>query len=273
MKTFFIFVVEKYFTFVKKFLKSFYMRLYSDYVKETYVFRKGKGPYRKSGHSKKITKVVRKTEFELDKEKLLNESVKYFIHLGEFINKYSGENVPGHWNMFIWQPRRMLNRYIDLVEPDQDDFDFDSEFESPDTPETTSPVITPRSPIPLRRARRPFQEYPDTLATNDDERCKICMVNKKCIIFIPCGHVGVCNSCCSEIYSCRFIRSDYVRGPYLSDRIPVCRPLDISILSAETDEEYIEGVIQELCSPSYNRTKQCIFCKHKIDTFKIMFSV
>jgi hypothetical protein len=270
MKTFFRFVFERYFSFLKNFFKNIYDTLYSEYVKETYVFRKGKGPYKRSGRSKKITKAIRKTKFELDKEKLLNESVKYFIHIGEFINKYSNENNLWHWNMFIWQPRRLLNNYLDLVEPD-DESDF--EFEFPITPDTTSPVITPRSPIPLRRARRPIREYSDTLATNDEERCKICMVNKKCIIFLPCGHVGICNSCCAETYSCRFVRSENVSGPYLSDCLPIHRPLDINILTAETDEEYIEGVIQELCSPSYNRTKKCIFCKNKVEEFKIMFSV
>ncbi len=35
-----------------------------------------------------------------------------------------------------------------------------------------------------------------------DLTCKICFLNKSCILFLPCGHLFTCPSCAERLYSC-----------------------------------------------------------------------
>jgi hypothetical protein len=270
MKTFLSFIIEKYFIIIKNFLeirinilKSFYLNLKMEYFAKTYIFNIGKGTFKRPKHRKAV--IVQNDPFEMDKNKLLEETVKYYIQLGKFINEYSNENVHWHWNDFIWAPRRELKRHIRRIELSK------LPIFPPPSPvsEFSSPPETPKKPI--RRALHRFKKYPDVAAENDEERCKICMVNKKCIIFLPCAHVGMCNSCCAETYKKRFMTSLWVKKPYLSDCMPL--PPKRGILDAEDEDEFIHNLIQELTEPRYHHSKKCVFCKEKIKDFKIFYSV
>lgn len=277
MNTFLYFIIEKYFTIIKNFLeirinvlKSFYLNLKMEYFAKTYTFHPGKRirkPILKRPKHRKVVAVQNDDPFEIDKNKLLEETEKYYIHLGKFINEYSGENVHWDWNDFIWTPHRELKQHIQRIELSKlpilppPPLSPVSEFSSP----------SETSKKPIRRALRRFKQYPDVVAENDEERCKICMVNKKCIIFLPCAHVGMCNSCCAETYKKRFMTSLWVKKPYLSDCMPL--PPKRNILDAEDEDEFIHNVIQELTAPRYHHSKKCVFCKEKIKQFKIFYSV
>ena len=270
MTNFLYFIIEKYFTTIKNFLeirinvlKSFYLNL-----KMEYTFHPGKRTSKsiiKRPKHRKVVVVQNDDPFEIDKNKLLKETEKYYIQLGRFINEYSGENVHWDWNDFIWTPHRELKQHIQRIELSK------LPTLPPQYPvsEFYSPIKTPKKPI--RRALRRFKQYPDVVAENDEERCKICMINKKCIIFLPCAHVGMCNSCCAETYKKRFMKSLWVKKPYLSDCLPL-HPMR-NILDAEDEDEFIHNVIQELTAPIYHYSKKCVFCKEKIKDFKIFYSV
>jgi hypothetical protein len=274
MTNFLFFIIEKYFTIIKNFLeikinvlKSFYFNLKMEYIAKTYKFHPGRRTYKAIIKRPKRRKaiVIQKDPFENNRMKLLEESEKYYIQLGKFINEYSNENVHLDWNDFIWTPYRELKHYIQGIENSRSP----TLPPTPSVSEFSSPPETPKNPI--HRALRAFKQYPDVAAENDEERCKICMINKKCIIFLPCAHVGICNSCCAEIYKQRFMTSIYVKKPYLSDRLPL--PPKRNILDAEDEDEFIHNIIQELTAPMYHYSKKCVFCKEKIILFKIFYSV
>jgi len=274
MNTFLYFIIEKYFTIIKNFLeirinvlKSFYFNLKMEYFSKTYTFHMGKKTYKgiKKGPNYRKIITVKTDHFEDDKNILLGETEKYYIQLGKFINKYSGENSCWDWNDFIWTPHRDLKEYIEVIGLSR------LPVLSPQSPvsDLSSPPETPRKSF--RRALRPFKQYADMFAENDEERCKICMINKKCIIFLPCGHVGMCNSCCAETYKKKFMTSLYTKKPYLSNCLPL--PHMVNILDIEDEDEFIHNVIQELTAPTYQYSKKCVFCKEKINQFKIFYSV
>jgi len=88
------------------------------------------------------------------------------------------------------------------------------------------------------------------------------MTNKKVVGFFPCGHVGICNSCCAKTYKYRFVCGRNCR-PYLLQTLPL--PARVFTLSEfQTEEEYMNEIIRELTQPRYHRSMRCVFCKDKI---------
>ena len=272
MKDFLFFVFDKYATSSKNFLelqlenfKSFYKKLYSEYISKKYTFHPGRW----------VSKPKRKPKynydpFDKDKGNLLKETEKFYIVLGSFINKYSGRNVHLDWNEFIWQPHREIKSFIDYIQLQR----------LPRLPPPIPPpLIIPPSPtcsdfsdsdLPIRRAKRNTKQYPDTLASCDEERCKVCMTNRKIICFMPCGHIGMCNACCAQIYKKRFSTSIYVSKPYICDTLPLPPKNN---LNYENEDSFIYSIIEELTQPRYHHSKNCIFCKEKIQKMQLIFSV
>ena len=57
----------------------------------------------------------------------------------------------------------------------------------------------------------------DTIEKNEDQKlCKICMVNEKCVLFEPCGHLISCEKCV----------------PSLEKKCPMCRQLITKFVKA-----------------------------------------
>jgi len=68
----------------------------------------------------------------------------------------------------------------------------------------------------------------DEPATSEENRCIICLVNRRCVLLYPCGHLCVCVGCSSKIESC-----------------PVCRaPTSdlVKVFGAATDPEVAAAV-------------------------------
>ena len=82
----------------------------------------------------------------------------------------------------------------------------------------------------------------------------------------------MCNSCCAETYKKKFMTSLNVKKPYLSDTLPE-PPTLFNISENQTEDEYINEIIRELTQPHYHRSKKCIFCKEKIEEFKLIYSI
>lgn len=276
MKDFLFFIYKKYFHFTKQFIQEkinvlniFYKGLYFDYLTSRYKFHPGRRVIKpRQGYRRRRRQVITHDIFDVDKQKLLEETEKFYIILGSFINKYSSDKVHWHWNDYIWQPHREIKGLVENLEMQR----------LPVLP--PPPITVPPSPtfsdfsetytLP-RRARRTFKPYPDTLASGDDERCKVCMTNKKIICFLPCGHIGMCNTCCAEIYKKRFIISlSSAKRPYICDTVPL--PPENN-LNYDDDESFMESIIDELTQPKYNKTRHCIFCKEKVLNFRLVFSV
>jgi hypothetical protein len=46
----------------------------------------------------------------------------------------------------------------------------------------------------------------DVRTSIEHEQCKICMDNKRCVLFNPCGHIVACNSCSRNLSACPLCR-------------------------------------------------------------------
>lgn len=272
MKEFLFFIYEKYFQITKDFiqekingLNNFYKGLYSEYLTSRYTFHPGRRIITPKRRRRRV--LVRAAPapdpFDTDKKNLLEETEKFYIILGTFINKYSGDNVHWDWNDYIWQPHREIKSLVDHVSLQR------LPILPPPPPVPSSPTVS-ETPTPVRRARRRFKQYPDTPASCDEERCKVCMTNKKIICFMPCGHIGMCNSCCATLYKKRFMTSLDLPKPYICDTLPL--PPKIN-LNYENEESFIDSIIDELTQPRYHHSKNCIFCKEKIKKMQLIFSV
>jgi hypothetical protein len=157
----------------------------------------------------------------------------YFGTLGAFINHRERPEVGlFDFNTYIWTVRRELNEYLNRGPPPP-----------PPPPPLSAPPPPPPPPPPLRRARRPTRPIADTPAQNDTERCKICMENKVMIICLPCGHAGLCNSCCKTVY-----------GIHLKKR-------------------FTDGIIVTHRHHSAEGPHGCLFCKERVDDFKKMYLI
>ena len=243
---------------VSIFLNYFFKKKYQP----TYTFTMGR---RKRHVVRRRPKIVKKQEedsFEKDKKKLLKHMEEFYDVYGTFVNTYAGssERVAFAWNDEIWKPMSRIKNFVKTCEL----------FQFPISPSYSS--VPPRSSKPIRRARRPYRPFQDLPATSEEDKCNICMTNKKIIGFFPCGHVGICNSCCKNIYKNYFKISNKDNKPYLLDTLP--EPPIINIYDEyENEEDFIHNIIHELCQPRFHISKKCVFCKEKIKSFKIIYSI
>ena len=202
-------------------------------------------------------------------DRVKNTADEYFYALGEHINSTCRDSphvCSVSWYWFVWTPRRKLHEFLDLMNAPPDPLTF--EFAEPE-PEP-EPELTPEPTVKkIRRAKRPFGMLPDSPADTVSDRCKICMVNKKVIVTYPCGHLGICNTCCEGMYRKKFMLAPGTnRRPYLIDCVPLPPPP-----SATSDFGSVDEIIQELTTPRYHITKKCIFCKTAIQKFRLTYSV
>ena len=266
MIQFISFMFNKYLIILTDYLYVKYNILNSFYKKK-YIFHPGRRTKRR--RRRVLVQAPAPDPFDTDKKNLLEETEKFYIILGTFINKYSGDNVHWDWNDYIWQPHREIKNLVDGITLQRLPI-------LPSRPTFSVPASPSFSDVsdffekPKRKARRRFKQYPDTPASCDEERCKVCMINKKIICFMPCGHIGMCNSCCTEIYKKRFMTSLDVPKPYICDIIPQ-PPTDN--LNYENEDTFIDSIIEELTQPEYHNTKKCIFCKETIQKIQLIFSV
>jgi hypothetical protein len=224
----------------------------------------------------KILKKQQKEEeeedpFEKDKKNLLKHMEEFYYVYGTFVNTYAGSavKVAFAWNDEIWEPMRQIKSFINTCELLQF---YISPSPSPSPFSSPSPSPSP-SPEPLRRARRPYRPFQDLPATSEEDKCKICMINKKVIGFFPCAHVGTCNLCCKYIYNVYFKISNKDNKPCLSLTLPEPPKLNIHDDDSEDEEEFINNTILELSQPRFHHSKKCVFCKEKIENFKIIYSI
>ena len=257
---FYFFIFKKLFINIKK----FYIRLYQLYLNEevyskmTFSLGKPRDPTKYVRRRKIIEK---KSNFEKDKENLLKNMEKFYYTYGTFVNTYGGslKNISLAWNYEIWTPMRNVNNYIDKVQL-VEHFPLSSpSLSSVSSFESLSTLDS------YPRALRHYRPFHDSPSTTNVDNCKICMTNKKMIGFFPCGHIGICNSCCKNIYKKFFKISNKDNKAYLMDTLPL--PLTTNTY------ETIEDVIYELTQPRFHHSKKCVFCKEKIESFKIMYSV
>jgi hypothetical protein len=55
--------------------------------------------------------------------------------------------------------------------------------------------------------QRPILPVIDIPASTPEEACAICLVNKKVVAFVPCGHATWCGSCASKVDTCPTCRA------------------------------------------------------------------
>lgn len=63
----------------------------------------------------------------------------------------------------------------------------------------------------------PSNGYTDVIADKEEETCSICLINKKCIMFVDCHHIQTCYTCTKTI-----VKTDTKNCPY-------CRKLIINV--------------------------------------------
>jgi hypothetical protein len=262
-------MIKHYFFFIFKKVLNFCKHIFIDKEEQPpkYIFTLGRRrtPPPSLTRRRKI-KVKEENKFEKDKENVLKCMEEFYYVYGTFVNTYGGsmEDIAFAWNYEIWQPIQDIKEYIDTCEP-----------EPPPSP--TLSVLSDlsdlsESPSPVRRARRPYRPFQDLPSTSEEDKCKICMTNKKVICFFPCAHIGTCNSCCKNIYKKYFKISNTDNKPYLLDVIP--EPPNLNIYDGyENEEDFIHTMIFELSQPRFHRSKKCVFCKEKIKSFKIIYSI
>lgn len=52
------------------------------------------------------------------------------------------------------------------------------------------------------------QRVADIPATDENDRCAICLENKACIVYVPCGHKHTCQECSTKVgVSCQHCRA------------------------------------------------------------------
>ena len=72
-----------------------------------------------------------------------------------------------------------------------------------------APSITVTVPSPVAPTAPPLSE-PQTEAEaeeiDENEECCICMDKRRSIVFLPCGHVCVCNTCAKDLIQCPLCR-------------------------------------------------------------------
>lgn len=56
---------------------------------------------------------------------------------------------------------------------------------------------------------KPEKQPIDTPASTGVEACEICLVNKKTIALVPCGHVW-CSECASKVQTCPTCRANII---------------------------------------------------------------
>ena len=59
---------------------------------------------------------------------------------------------------------------------------------------------------PFRRAKRCIRIVEDNQESRKCLACRICTVNKMCVMYEPCGHLGVCNECSYMITNLAFYK-------------------------------------------------------------------
>lgn len=196
-------------------------------------------------------------------QKLLAELDAFLSSLGGFINRQTSRDMTANthaWNRMIWQHRREIVNFIDVY--------------SRPIPISVFPEPEPEPevrPPQVRRARRPIRPFADSLAHTPEERCKICMVNKKTVGFFPCGHVGMCNECCKNTYGHYFGMSNKTKRPVLLPTHP--SPPSPREFNFENEEEFIEEIINELTRPRFRHSQRCVFCKDRIESFNMIYSI
>ena len=265
---FYFFVLKRFFII----LQTYYRKLYEIYINEEVYsklkFTIGKRQTHKNKKNKKNKKMSTLGDtYKSDKEFMLKRIDNFFYEYGTFVNKHGGpmDAVAIAWNNEIWKPMRKMKTYLDMCEP------LETAITPPPSPDFSSVFsdTPPESPRAVRRAIRPYREFKDVKATSEEDKCKICMVNKKVIGFFPCSHVGICNGCCKNIYKKFFKISNTDNKPRIVETVP----LPPTFKQYEDDEEFINGVISELTQPNFHMTRECVFCKEKINIFKIIYSI
>ncbi len=262
-------MLKQYIFFIFEKVLNFFFKKKEE-LPPTYTFTMGRRTRPLVRRRPKIVKKQKEEDpFEKDKKNLLKCMEEFYYVYGTFVNNYAGssERVAFTWNDEIWQPMRQIKNFINTCE-----LPISPSYSSFSTPSSSySPVPLP-SPKPVRRARRPYRPFQDLPATSEEDKCKICMTNKKVIGFFPCAHVGTCNSCCKNIYKKYFKISNKDNKPYLLDNIP--EPPKIKIHDdCDNEEDFINNIILELSQPRFHQSKKCVFCKEKIKSFKIIYSI
>jgi len=73
----------------------------------------------------------------------------------------------------------------------------------------TAPSITVTVPSPVAPTAPPIsapQTEVESEEIDETEECCICMDQRRSIVFLPCGHVCVCNSCSKDLIQCPLCR-------------------------------------------------------------------
>lgn len=73
----------------------------------------------------------------------------------------------------------------------------------------TAPSITVTVPSPVAPSAPPIsapQTEVESEEIDENEECCICMDSRRSIVFLPCGHVCVCNACSKDLIQCPLCR-------------------------------------------------------------------
>jgi hypothetical protein len=106
-----------------------------------------------------------------------------------------------------------ININNDRLPPDY----YSQEHDPVRMPERVLPRVLPLPPRidrvvradPVGRVEpvvEPVVQPVDEPATDPSQECNVCLINKKAVAFIPCGHYSCCSTCSTRVNTCPVCR-------------------------------------------------------------------
>ena len=113
---------------------------------------------------------------------------------------------------------------------------------------------------PFRVAKRCRKLMPDQLAEEPALVCRVCSENKTCILLRPCGHVGMCNTCCFRIFNRAFFMNKVTNQMYQYEPT-----IDQRLSHGDTLDDMLNDI-----RASQNK---CPFCKSPVTHLRYAYIV
>ena len=110
---------------------------------------------------------------------------------------------------------------------------------------------------PFRRAKRCVRILEDTQDTRKELLCRVCTVNKMCVMYEPCGHLGVCNECSFKLLNLAFYKKSKCKA-FPHRMFPDPR---------YTHNDNMDDILYDI-QLSKN---ECPFCKTYVDDIKYVY--
>lgn len=104
----------------------------------------------------------------------------------------------------------------------------------------------------------------ECFTTNDNLKCKICLINKRKVLCLPCGHINGCGSCYIKLKHCFICKSaiSLFASVYVNDNLlcVICNKSLCNIVFYPCN--HVSN-----CNNCYNGFKNCNICNEEILAF------